>query len=54
VGPHPPAAATTLLFTLGAFPPTWAGLGTVATGVLIVAALGESLRRARLALPGQM
>jgi len=53
VGLHPPAAATTLLFTLGAFPPTWVGLGTVVVGVMIVAVVGEGLRRARLAQPGQ-
>jgi hypothetical protein len=53
VGLHPPAAATTLLVTFGAFPPTWAGLGTIAIGVMIVAVLGEALRRARLVQPGQ-
>jgi hypothetical protein len=51
VGLHPPAAATKLL-TMGALPPTWAGLGTVGAGVLIVAVLGEGLRRARLGQPG--
>ena len=46
---HPPAAATTLLASLGGFPPTWhAGL-SVMSGVLIVAVLGEGLRRYRSA-----
>ena len=45
---HPPAAATTLLAALGGFPPTLRSPLTVMVGVLIVAALGELLRRARL------
>lgn len=53
VGLHPPAAATTLLVTLGAFSPDWHDAGTVAVGVLVVAVLGELLRRLRLAQPGQ-
>lgn len=50
---HPPAAATTLLVTLGGFRPTWADALSVAFGVLIVAFAGEVLRRTRLAQPGQ-
>ncbi|WP_045234533.1 HPP family protein [Deinococcus pimensis] len=46
---HPPAAATTLLASLGGFPPTVRSFLTVMAGVLIVAALGEALRRWRLA-----
>lgn len=50
---HPPAAATTLLITLGGLKPTMHDMVTLAGGVLIVAALGELLRRARLTQPGQ-
>ncbi|HEY8504791.1 MAG TPA: HPP family protein [Gemmataceae bacterium] len=50
---HPPAAATTLLVTLGGFRPTWSDFLTVAAGVLIVAVAGEVIRRLRLAQPGQ-
>jgi CBS-domain-containing membrane protein len=50
---HPPAAATTLLITLGGFNPTWRDVLTIAAGVLIVASTGEILRRLRLAQPGQ-
>lgn len=46
--PHPPAAATTLLLALGGLKATAAGAAAVAAGVLIVAALGEGLRRVRL------
>jgi hypothetical protein len=53
IGLHPPAAATTLLVTLGGFRPTWSDAATVAIGVLVVAAVGEVLRRLRLAQPGQ-
>jgi hypothetical protein len=53
VGFHPPAAATTLLVTLGGFKPTWSEARTVAMGVFVVAIVGELLRRLRLAQPGQ-
>lgn len=46
--PHPPAAATTLLVSLGSFRPTWADAGHIALGVLIVAVVGEGVRRFRL------
>jgi len=45
---HPPAAATTLLASLGGFPPTLRSTGTVMAGVLLVALLGEGLRRLRV------
>jgi len=50
---HPPAAATTLLASLGGFPPTWHTTVTVLSGVLVVALLGEGLRRLRLAQLGR-
>lgn len=45
---HPPAAATTLLVSLGGFKPTWQDVITIVLGVLIVAITGELLRRFRL------
>lgn len=45
---HPPAAATTLLIALGGFKPTWQDVATIMIGVLIVAIVGEILRRIRL------
>lgn len=45
---HPPGAATTLLASLGSFKPTLAQTVQVAVGVLIVAIVGEVVRRARL------
>lgn len=45
---HPPAAATTLLVALGGFKPTWQDAATIMIGVLIVAIVGEALRRFRL------
>lgn len=50
---HPPAAATTLLITLGGFNPSWKDVSTIMVGVLIIAVAGELLRRLRLAQPGQ-
>ncbi|MBL1178937.1 HPP family protein [Pantanalinema sp. GBBB05] len=44
---HPPAAATTLLVALGGFKPTWRDASTIMIGVLIVAIVGELLRRLR-------
>ncbi len=49
--PHPPAAATTLLVALGGFSPTFHDALSFVIGVLIVAILGEGLRRARLGEP---
>lgn len=45
---HPPAAATTLLVSLGGFQPTWQDAGAIMIGVLIVAIVGEGLRRFRI------
>ncbi|MFC4638926.1 HPP family protein [Deinococcus hohokamensis] len=45
---HPPAAATTLLASLGGFPPTLRSILTVMSGVLLVTLCGEVLRRMRL------
>ncbi len=45
---HPPAAATTLLVALGGLKATASGAAAVAAGVLIIAALGEGVRRVRL------
>jgi hypothetical protein len=45
---HPPAAATTLLVALGGFKPTWQDAATVMIGALIVAIVGEMLRRFRV------
>lgn len=45
---HPPAAATTLLVSLGGFKPTIHDVLTIAIGVLIVAAFGEGFRRLRV------
>jgi hypothetical protein len=44
---HPPAAATTLLITLGAFRRQWSDVIALFAGVLIVAVLGEGFRRLR-------
>jgi hypothetical protein len=44
---HPPAAATVLLITLGGFEPTPASGATILAGVLLMAGLGEPLRRWR-------
>lgn len=51
---HPPAAATTLLASLGGFPPTWHSGLTVMAGVVIVALFGELLRRIRLRQLGDL
>lgn len=50
---HPPAAATTLLITLGGFNITWKDVSVIVIGVLIVAVAGQLSRRLRLAQPGQ-
>lgn len=45
---HPPAAATTLLVALGSLKPDWETVQTVIVGVLILAFLGDLLRRVRI------
>ncbi len=45
---HPPAASTALLVALGSFKPTLHDATQVVAGVLIVATVGEGLRRLRL------
>ncbi len=47
---HPPAAATTMLITLGAMEPSWRSVGVIAIGVALVSAFGEA---ARLLHPGR-
>lgn len=44
---HPPAAATALLVSLGGFALTLHDITVLASGVLLVAALGEGARRLR-------
>jgi CBS-domain-containing membrane protein len=39
---HPPAAATTLLITLGAINPEWRAIAIISAGVILTAALGEA------------
>ena len=46
--PHPPAAATALLVTLGIVRPTTKSALALLGGVLVVALLGEWLQRVRL------
>lgn len=48
---HPPAAATTLIISLGLVHMTWRDATGLATGILIVACAGELLRRLRVAGP---
>jgi hypothetical protein len=43
--PHPPAAATTLLITLGGLPPNWRTVATVSLGVTLVALAGAAVRK---------
>lgn len=45
---HPPAAATLLMITLGGFQADWVSVIALVAGVLILAVIGEPLRRARL------
>ncbi len=45
---HPPAAATTLLIALGAFPPTFTSAIELVAGIVIVAVVGELFRHLRL------
>jgi CBS-domain-containing membrane protein len=49
---HPPAAATTLLIALGGFTLSIKSMLVLLAGVLLVAALGEPLRRWRLSSSG--
>lgn len=41
---HPPAAATTMLITLGGLRPEWSTVGLITVGVTLVATLGEGTR----------
>ncbi|MBI3555566.1 MAG: HPP family protein [Deltaproteobacteria bacterium] len=50
---NPPAAATLLLITLGAFKPHWGEIRYLVLGILVTVFAGEILRRVRLAQPGQ-
>ena len=45
---HPPAQATTLLIVVGALDATYWGALTIAIGVILVAVLGEGVRRAKV------
>lgn len=45
---HAPSASTTLLVALGAFKAEWRDVAEIVGGVLIVAIVGEIVRRARL------
>lgn len=45
---HPPAAATALLVTLGAYHLTWKNSLSMMGGVVIVALMGEWFQRIRL------
>ncbi len=42
---HPPAAATTMLVTLGGLKADWASVGAIAIGVALVSAFGELARQ---------
>jgi CBS-domain-containing membrane protein len=50
---HPPAAATALLITLGAYSASWKTFGSMIAGVLVVALVGEWLQRIRLREAGR-
>ncbi len=41
---HPPAAATTMLVTLGGMKPDWNSVAAIAAGVALVATFGEAAR----------
>lgn len=45
---HPPAAATALLITLGAYRASWSTTMSMMAGVVVVALVGEWLQRVRL------
>lgn len=45
---HPPAAATSLLVTLGGVDIDWRGVGSVLIGIALVTIFGEAARRLRL------
>ncbi len=51
---HPPAAATTLLVALGSFQPTLYSAFLIMSGVVVVLAIGEPLRRVRLKLEARL
>lgn len=46
---HPPAAATTLIISLGVIHMTWRDASGLVAGILVVAVTGEFLRRLRVA-----
>lgn len=50
---HPPAAATALLITLGAYTTTWKNVWSMLAGVIVVALVGEWLQRVRLRETGR-
>jgi CBS-domain-containing membrane protein len=43
---HPPAAATTMLITLGGMKPAWSTIVAIAVGVMLAAGLGYAARAA--------
>lgn len=45
---HPPAAATALLITLGAYHLTWKSAASMMGGVVVIALMGEWFQRIRL------
>jgi CBS-domain-containing membrane protein len=45
---HPPAAATALLITLGAYHLTWKNAASMMGGVIVIALMGEWFQRIRL------
>jgi CBS-domain-containing membrane protein len=48
---HPPAAATTMLVTLGGLKPNWSTVSIVTIGVLLAAAFGVIVRICHPAIP---
>jgi CBS-domain-containing membrane protein len=48
---HPPAQATTLLIVVGALDADLKGAGVLLAGILLIAALGEMVRRAKATPP---
>jgi CBS-domain-containing membrane protein len=49
---HPPAAATTMLISLGSVEPDLRTVGVLSLGIVLVAAFGEMVRRCNPALSG--
>ncbi len=41
---HPPAAATTMLITLGGLQPTWRTVASISAGVLLISVIGAIIR----------